>query len=112
MNLLGPPLARFRFLAFVEGWSFLILLFVAMPLKYFAEMPLAVKVVGSVHGGLFVLYVISALEVTARRRFAGAGQVGLFLLAAAVAWVVPFGTFVLERWLARLQVADAAAESR
>jgi integral membrane protein len=112
MNPLGPPLARFRFLAYVEGWSFLILLLIAMPLKYLAEMPLPVRVVGSVHGGLFVLYVISALEVAGRRRFAGAGQVALFLLAAAVASVVPFGTFALERWLARLQVSDLAAESR
>ena len=42
----------------IEGWSYLILLFIAMPLKYIFDMPLAVRIVGSAHGLLFVAYVI------------------------------------------------------
>ena len=103
------PLARFRWIAFVEGWSYLVLLLVAMPLKYAAGLPLAVKVVGSAHGGLFVLYGLSALEVVARRRFGGARKLLTFALAAAVASVVPLGTFALDRWLRRLEAGDAAA---
>ena len=47
----------FRMTALAEGVSFLTLLFVAMPMKYFMGMPEVVRVVGSIHGGLFLLYV-------------------------------------------------------
>jgi len=47
----------FRMIALAEGVSFLTLLFIAMPMKYFMGMPEVVRVVGSIHGVLFVLYV-------------------------------------------------------
>ena len=114
MNPLESPLSRLRLIGFVEGWSFLVLLLVAMPLKYALDLPLPVKVVGSLHGGLFVLYVVAVLEVAVRRRFGGVGRVLEFVGAAAVASVVPLGTFVLDGWLRRLQAEDARglAESR
>lgn len=49
-------LRRLRIIAFLEGLSFLVLLFIAMPLKYLADMPLAVRIAGSVHGGLFLVF--------------------------------------------------------
>jgi len=114
MNPLASPLSRLRLVGFVEGWSFLVLLLVAMPLKYALDYPTPVKVVGSAHGALFVLYAITVSEVAARRRFGGFGRSLGFVAAAAVASVVPLGTFVLDRWLRRLQAQDAvvAAESR
>ncbi|HUP40604.1 MAG TPA: DUF3817 domain-containing protein [Vicinamibacterales bacterium] len=48
-------LHHFRIAALFEGWSYLVLLFIAMPLKYAAGMPLAVRIVGSVHGFLYSL---------------------------------------------------------
>ncbi len=54
--LKNTPLNRFRAIALLEGLSFVLLLFIAMPLKYLAGMPLGVKVVGWAHGMLFVLY--------------------------------------------------------
>ena len=56
-----PP-ARLRAIAYVEGWSYLVLLFVAMPLKYGADMPLAVRIVGSLHGFLFVWLALLTLQ--------------------------------------------------
>ena len=114
MDPLASPLSRLRLVGFVEGWSFLVLLLFAMPLKYALDLPTPVKVVGSAHGGLFVLYAIAVGEVAARRRFGGVGPWLGFVGAAAVASVVPLGTFVLDRWLRRLQGRDAvaAAESR
>ena len=50
-------LKQFRWVAFLEGLSFVLLLFVAMPLKYWAGLPLAVRIVGMVHGLLFVLFI-------------------------------------------------------
>ncbi|RYZ34498.1 MAG: DUF3817 domain-containing protein, partial [Myxococcaceae bacterium] len=50
-------LRQLRLIAFLEGLSFLGLLFVAMPVKYLLGQPLAVRVAGSVHGLLFLLFV-------------------------------------------------------
>lgn len=56
--MLQTPIGRLRTMGFIEGMSLLILLFIAMPLKYWAGLPLAVTIVGSVHGGLFILYLL------------------------------------------------------
>jgi integral membrane protein len=86
-----------RQLALVEGVSTLVLFFVAMPLKYFAGMPLAVTVVGSIHGFLFVALVLMLLIAIAKV------PISLGLAAAGiVAAVVPGGPFLLERRLARI----------
>jgi integral membrane protein len=95
-----PLLSPFRKIAFVEGISFLVLLGIAMPLKYFAGMPLAVRVVGMAHGVLFIAYVVLVGLLFARRTWT-------FGFAAWALWlsVVPFGTFLLERQLARAEAA-------
>jgi integral membrane protein len=85
-------LQSFRVIALLEGASFLLLLGVAMPLKYFAGMPAAVRVVGSVHGLLFVAYAIVTAVLLARRRWTLARA-----SAAMLASLLPFGTFVFDR---------------
>ena len=62
MHFLTTALGRLRFIGFWEGVSFLVLLLVAMPLKYFAGAPGAVRVVGMAHGILFLLYLGAALQ--------------------------------------------------
>ncbi|WP_409341493.1 DUF3817 domain-containing protein [Paenibacillus sp. MBLB4367] len=88
----------FRGIAFIEGISFLVLLFIAMPLKYFADMPAPVKFVGMAHGALFGLYMIALLVVWVTRRWS-------FLkgIVAFIAAFVPFATFVLEAKLRKEQ---------
>ncbi|PJJ58662.1 DUF3817 domain-containing protein [Hymenobacter chitinivorans] len=88
------PLGRLRVVGFLEGVSFLVLLGIAMPLKYLAGQPEAVKAVGMAHGVLFVLYVLLVLQVSLLRSWSG----GKALLALAVS-VVPFGTFWAEKKL-------------
>lgn len=58
---------RFRLISIIEGLSFLILVFIAMPLKYLAGYPLAVKIVGMSHGILFILFMLALLM--AKRRY-------------------------------------------
>lgn len=91
-------LRALRHLAIIEGISTLILFGIAMPLKYFAGMPLAVRIVGSVHGALFVALVVMLLlairKVPISPAMAAAG------IAAAIA---PGGPFLLDRHLARVQ---------
>jgi integral membrane protein len=92
---MDPIIKRFRTVAIAEGVSFLILLFVAMPLKYMAGWPWAVKVVGWAHGVLFVWYWIAAVPLFTRLHWDVERIVGL-----GAASVLPFGTFVMERkWL-------------
>ena len=89
-------LTRFRTIAFIEGLSYLALLLVAMPLKYLVGMPLAVRVVGMAHGMLFIAYGVLAALLLARGTFSFGRAAWAMLMS-----LVPFGTFLLERQLAR-----------
>jgi integral membrane protein len=89
-------LARLRIVGGLEGVSFLVLLAIAMPMKYLAGRPEAVQVVGWMHGVLFVLYVAAVGDVWWRARWPVARVFG-----ALVASVLPFGTFVFDRSLRR-----------
>jgi integral membrane protein len=90
----------FRMTALAEGCSFLILLCIAMPMKYFMGMPEVVRVVGSIHGGLFLLYVGLLALLHFRQRWPV-----IFSLYAFVASIIPFGTFVLDKQLREKEVA-------
>jgi integral membrane protein len=83
-----------RLIGIAEGFSFLILLLIAMPLKYLAEWPYAVKYVGWAHGLLFILYIIA---VFASIRVMKWGFKGFAI--AMIASLLPAGTFVLDRSL-------------
>jgi integral membrane protein len=86
-----------RHLAIIEGISTLVLFGIAMPLKYFAGMPMAVRIVGSLHGALFVALVVMLLVAVRKVPIS-------FGLAAAgiAAAVIPGGPFLLDRHLGRL----------
>ncbi|WP_080240613.1 DUF3817 domain-containing protein [Spirosoma rigui] len=88
MHLLRSQLGRLRVLAFAEGVSFLILLFVTMPLKYAFATPGPNKVFGLVHGLLFVLYVLAVIQAKIALDWSFR-KTALALLAS----IVPFGTF-------------------
>ncbi len=87
-----------RILGNVEGVSYLLLLGVAMPLKYLADMPLAVRIVGMGHGVLFIAYCI--LLALCMRRFKWSIGFGIYLF---VATLIPFGTFVTDRRLKQME---------
>ncbi len=91
ISLLKTTIGRFRAVAFVEGISYLILLFVAVPLKYVWGQPLAVRAFGSIHGFLFILYIwyVFICKVTYNWGIAKT----LILLAISV---IPFGNFYAD----------------
>lgn len=95
-GLLASSMGRLRAVAFVEGISYLVLLFIAMPLKYAADMPGAVRVVGMAHGVLFVAFCLALLMVFVEKRL-DLGRAALTFLSS----LVPFGTFVIDRHLKR-----------
>ncbi len=88
MNLIKTQLGRLRILAFVEGVSFLLILFVTMPLKYLYDMPEPNKVIGMLHGVLFIAYVYAVIHITLDEKW-NMKKMGLSLLAS----IIPFGTF-------------------
>jgi integral membrane protein len=84
----------FRWVAFAEGLSFLILLCIAMPLKYFAHLPAAVKITGMAHGVLFVSFMALAFEAVGRLN-KKATWLGWAFLSA----IIPLGAFYFEKQL-------------
>ena len=91
---MGTVLGRFKVVGILEGISFLLLLLVAMPLKYAAGVDMAVTIVGAAHGALFVLYILAALHAFIRLKWSLKK-----LFWALVASVLPIGTFVFEAHL-------------
>lgn len=91
-----PPelLRKIRFLAVAEGISLLVLLGIAMPLKYYAGISMAVFVVGSIHGILFVLYLVYLLF----GKFALPLPLG-FTLLGILASIIPFAPFFVDKKL-------------
>lgn len=87
----NTPLGRFRVIGIIEGISYLVLLGIAMPLKYFLDMPAAVKIAGSLHGLFFVLYILALAHVTLKNRWSILRVIGAF-----IASLLPFGNFVLD----------------
>jgi len=87
-------LHRFRMVGIAEGISFLVLLLIAMPLKYIFKIPEAVKFTGWVHGALFVAYLWFAFEI-----FGLLKKSFIWFIKAVIAAFVPLGTFLFDREL-------------
>ncbi|MES2518649.1 MAG: DUF3817 domain-containing protein [Bacteroidota bacterium] len=83
---------RLRTLAFLEGVSLLILIFIAVPLKYIYGNPALVKVVGQIHGILFLLFVVNTLSVGVEQNW----KFRTTTLKVLIACVIPFGTFYID----------------
>lgn len=89
------PIGRLRLVGVVEGISFLLLLGIAMPLKYLAEMPMAVSVVGMAHGVLFIAYALCLLSAMMAAEWPLSRGVRLMLAA-----LIPFGPWLVDKRLA------------
>jgi integral membrane protein len=92
--MLRNPLGRFRLIAQVEGASYILLVFIAMPLKYGIGWDLPVRYVGMIHGVLFIMYCL-ALFLT-RNVVPWSFPRGIVLFIASL---VPFGTIWADRRL-------------
>ena len=92
----------FRKVAFAEGVSFLILLLIAMPLKYMADMPMAVTIVGGLHGILFVGFIILTYMVKEEYK-----KDFKWMIKAGLASIIPFGTFYMDKEWKKEETATA-----
>jgi len=87
-------LEKFRLINFIEGWSFLILVFVAIPLKYMAGILIATKIMGSIHGFLFMIFIIFLAKAHDKYKFKIKFSILLF-----IASLIPFGTTFTNKML-------------
>jgi integral membrane protein len=94
--MLKTSIGRLRAIGIVEGISFLLLLGIAMPLKYFAGMPKAVTVVGWIHGLLFITFCMALLQARLDAQWNGRRTVTILIAA-----LLPFGPFVIDGGLRR-----------
>lgn len=83
--------SRFRIISIIEGLSYLILVFIAMPLKYMFDYPMAVKVVGMSHGVLFILFFVALVMAMNRYKWKFLGF-QLFVYS-----LIPFGFILIEK---------------
>lgn len=101
MLTLKTSLGRLRFIGWWEGVSFLLLLVVAMPLKYLAGEPDAVRIVGMAHGVLFLLYVAAAMHAALEHHWSWK-RTALVLLAS----VLPAGPFIVDAKILRQELEN------
>ena len=99
-------LVRFRVMAWVTGVLLLILVFVAMPMKYFGDDEALVSIVGVMHGWLYMAYLVTAFLLAYQLRWP-LGRMVLLLLAGTV----PFASFYAERRVVREVGAGATGAS-
>ncbi len=85
-------IGRLRLVAFLEGVSLLILVFVGMPLKYYLESPGFVKILGPIHGMLFIAFVILTIQVSISLKW-NFIKTTLWVLISSF---IPFGTFYVD----------------
>jgi len=98
--MVRTSISRLRIIGLIEGISFLVLLGVAMPLKYFAGLPQAVRIVGWIHGLLFIAFCVALTQAHQEAKWK-LGRTGGVLIAA----LLPFGPFVIDK---RLRQEDEA----
>ena len=92
-------LKLFRVIAFFEGISYILLLFIAVPIKYIFDDPAYVKMLGMPHGILFIIYIIFSFIVNIKLKW---NTKELFIIL--IASLIPLGTFYIDRKYLRINV--------
>jgi integral membrane protein len=82
----------FRIVSFLEGVSYLLLLFIATPIKYLSDDPSYVEMLGMPHGILFMVYIILAFMIKKEMNWNNK-DFGILLLCS----ILPFGTFYMDK---------------
>ncbi|RJQ78617.1 DUF3817 domain-containing protein [Pseudonocardiaceae bacterium YIM PH 21723] len=99
-------LTRYRVMSYVVGVMLLLLVLVAMPLKYLADQSGPSAIIGPLHGFLFVVYLWAAFDLSMKNKWAP-----LYTLGVLVAGTIPFASFIVERKVSRRVSERMAATS-
>ncbi|BEP15534.1 DUF3817 domain-containing protein [Acidothermaceae bacterium B102] len=106
MRVLKDPLLRYRVMAWTVGVGLVVLVFVGIPLQIWADNLFVVKVVGTAHGYLYLVYLVVAFNLSLRRRWPVRKT-----LIVLLAGTVPLLSFVVERWVTRNDVETVTAKA-
>ena len=90
-QLLNTRIGRFKLLGYLEGLSLLLLLFIAVPLKYWAHNPAMVRTLGPIHGAFFLWYIFQTLTIGIEQQWKFQKTTWKVLIAC----IIPFGTFYI-----------------
>ena len=105
---MSAALKRYRIAAYVVGVMLLLLVAVAMPLKYFGDNPTPVEIIGPIHGWLFAIYVVITFDLARRTSWPLKRTLGVM-----IAGTIPFVSFYAERkvvgWIGETEQVPAAA---
>ena len=93
IHLVKTKIGRLRIIGFLEGVSLLILIAVAMPMKYYVGNPNLTKTLGPIHGAIFLLFLFNALSVGVEQNWKFKTTTWKVVLAC----FIPFGTFYIDR---------------
>ncbi|WP_106793751.1 DUF3817 domain-containing protein [Aquimarina sp. Aq78] len=85
-------ITSFRLISYLEGISYLLILFVTMPLKYIFESPEPNQIIGMAHGFLFLIYIVFAFLVKPEKKW----NIKTLMIVLACS-IIPFGTFWMDR---------------
>lgn len=93
INLFKTKIGRLRIIGFLEGVSLLVLIFIAVPMKYYFQNPSLSKVLGPIHGAIFLLFLFNTLSVGVEQNWKFKTTTWKVILAC----FVPFGTFYIDK---------------
>lgn len=93
-QMLSSLIGHLRIVGLIEGVSYIFLVFIAMPLKYSADIPMAVKISGMIHGILFVLFVGYLTLCHFKYRWSVVRSILLLVLS-----LIPFGNFIADHFI-------------
>jgi integral membrane protein len=96
-KFLTTNIGRLRLIGFIEGISFIVLVFIAMPLKYIWGNSYMVKIVGQLHGILFLLFIVATVIVAFEQKWKLMGNTAKVLISS----LIPFGTFYIDKTFLR-----------
>ena len=98
----------YRTMAYVTGTMLCILVFICIPLQVWAHNDVPVDIVGTLHGILYIIYIVIAFAMTRVVRMKVASPGTVIVLAAGT---IPILTFIVERWVSRTYIAPALADT-
>ena len=91
-NLFKTKIGGLRIIGFLEGVSLLVLTFIAVPMKYYFENPGLSKILGPIHGAIFLLFLFNTLSVGVEQNWKFKTTTWKIILAC----FIPFGTFYID----------------
>lgn len=91
IHLFKTNVGRLRLIGYLEGISLIILVTIAVPMKYFLDQPQLTKTMGPIHGALFLLFVFNTISVAAQFRWNNS-----LTWKVLLSCLVPFGTFYID----------------